>query len=159
MEFANRPCHLRSKSSPVPSSEPWGESISPSPSMIIPCGSDLSVMCGLGEALEGMIYPDELEDMHHDDDMNSSTNVLEYQEAAVSPTTVTAPLTPNKVSSDSLCQEGVSSHCSSGNGSTQQSTPPASPTTGYQKRGRFLIWPVTMEPPSMSLPFFGLTPQ
>eukprot|EP00977_Amphora_coffeiformis_P027787 scaffold34645_cov201-Amphora_coffeaeformis.AAC.2 len=150
MESIGRPVHCRSKSSPVPISEPWGQSISSSPSMVLPCSSDS--LCGLGEAIEGMVSSQEDEDgaFHHVEE------AIQYE--ANTPTLESLPITPVKNSSDSLCQPQANDETCA---STEDVSPPHTPPGGYQKRGRFLIWPVTMDPPAMGipLPFFGMTPQ
>lgn len=143
MESISRPGHNRSKSSPVPSSKPWGEElITSSASMILPCGSSGS-MCGFGEVLDGMMSSHE-DDFHVEDTTEYETNMPPPE----------STITPNKTSSDGLCQQ---TEASPTQGQEKSAAPPVSPQ-GCQKRGRFLIWPVTMEPPTMvGLPFFGMT--
>jgi hypothetical protein len=76
-------------------------------------------------------------------------------------------MTPNKISSENLCtsttqdaSQVVAEESSSPTGTTLQDSYPSSATTPpYQKRGRFLVWPVSMEPPQLSIPLFGLARQ
>ena len=98
-------------------------------------------MCGFGEALEGMLS-------FHEDDFHEE-NAIQYEANIPAPE---LSMIPNKNSLDSICQQAAQPH-------QQDVSPPISPQ-GYQKRGRFLIWPVTMDPPNMvGIPFFGMTPQ
>ena len=160
METSNRPCHARSKSSPVPEAEPWGEYISPSPSMIMPCPSDLSSMCGaqcgLGEALEGFTV------MVEDFEGGGSSSRSSTNQETTTPTTL-GTVTPTKNnSSDSLYQQAQQQQQRDEESPLPTLVAPPSPTTpegGYQKRGRFLVWPVSMDPPSMAFPFLGMAPQ
>lgn len=166
MESANRPCHARSKSSPVPEAEPWGDYISPCPSMILPCSGDLSssmcgTQCGLGEALEGFVAFSEEEDDNRavvvEDFEGHSTN-----QATTTTTLGTVTLPPKNDSSDSLYQQSQQQQKQRDESPSPPLVAPPSPTTpegGYQKRGRFLVWPVSMDPPSMTFPFLGMTPQ
>lgn len=158
MESSNRPCHARSKSSPFPEAEPWGEYISPSPSMIMPCASDLSSMCGaqcgLGEALEGFTVM--VEDFEGG---GSRTN-----QETTTPSLGTVTPTKNN-SSDRLYQQAQQQQQQQQRDDesplpTLVAPPsPMTPEGGYQKRGRFLVWPVSMGPPSMAFPFLGMAPQ
>ena len=177
----SRPCHARSNSSPVPSAEPWGEYISPSPSLIMnPCShADLSCVCGaaqcgLGEALEGFMFPDDDGGFlqgggsgggGQGNDHNRALEGLDIDTVTAAPPMEdsTLPLTANhkNTSSDSLYLQQQQQQ-----GRARNESPPPSPPSpesgeggGYQKRGRFLVWPVHMAPPSMTFPFLGLTPQ
>ena len=119
--------------------------------MVLPCSSDS--LCGFGEALEGMVSFQEDDDAFH-----PVEKAIQYE--ANIPTLESVSMTSAKNSSDRLCQQIAIDETSSA--STQEVSPPHSPPGGYQKRGRFLIWPVTMEPPTVGIslpPFFGMTPQ
>lgn len=141
METVDRPYHVRSNSSPTPLSEPWAEDIVPSSiSLITPCGGDPT--CGFSEALEG-IFPLET-------DYEAQDRAFIFEQ----PPTVST-LTPNKSSSQNLCPAPEESAGVVETANLQ--TSPQNTPTNYQKRGRFLVWPVNVEPPQLSLPFFGLS--
>lgn len=171
-ESHRRPCHYRSNSSPTPHAEPWTDAIPSSPSMILPCGSDLSAMCGIGQALESMIYH-EMDDYDAGDDDEEANEhraaTIMMENAPVATAGTTTPSLPTKSSFGS--QDG-SEHfaCAAGESSRELSPPPSpipttmSTTPVYQKRGRFTIWPVTEMTADAAIPkigfsFFGVTPQ
>lgn len=163
MESAARPCHSRSKSTPVPESEPWGDYVSPCSSMILTCSGGSSdslcgAQCGLGEALEGLIFPEE--GFGGEDNNKALLEDITAPTVESNTTTTTTSLTSS--SKNGSCDSLYNSQ--SRDPSPEPLVAPPSPSSsggggGYQKRGRFLIWPVSMKPPSLDIPFLGLSPQ
>jgi hypothetical protein len=144
MELPSSSSHVRSNSTPLPESEALlltsgvdDPMIPSSVSMILPCGSSDLAMCGLSDALEGFLGPQDETDYHNHHHAGGATGD-------------SSPTTEEDVAEDHPLSTLTPHHATT----ASSSTPPLTPSA-VERRGRFTIWPVSLESP-MGLPLMGV---